>query len=64
MLDRVSECVMDDSPLKPPADLRKYEHDFYASGAFAHLPARVRGLRIKVHEHPLSFLAVAIPSGY
>lgn len=52
-LDRASECVMDDSPLKPPADLRKYEHDFYASGAFDHLPARVRGLRITVHEHPL-----------
>lgn len=53
LLDRASEAVMYDSPIKPPADLRNYEHDFFASGAFDHLSPRVRGLRITVNEPPL-----------
>ncbi|KAL2291459.1 hypothetical protein FJTKL_12855 [Diaporthe vaccinii] len=53
LLDRASEAVMDDTQIKPPADLRKYAHEFYASGAFGHLTARVRSMRITVNEHPL-----------
>lgn len=52
-LDRASEAMMDDSPIKPPAELENYAHDFYDSGAFDHLSPRVRGLRITVDEHPL-----------
>ncbi|KAK7727193.1 hypothetical protein SLS63_007244 [Diaporthe eres] len=53
LLDRASEAVMDDTHIKPPADLQKYAHEFYASGAFGHLTARVRSMRITVNEHPL-----------
>lgn len=39
-----------------PADLQKYQDEFYASGAFRHMPAGVRGLRASANEHPLHLL--------
>lgn len=53
LLDRASEAVMNDTPLKPPTDLQKYGGEFYATGALDHLTARVRSMRITVAEHPL-----------
>lgn len=53
LLDRASEALMDDGPIKPPADLTRYEREFYASGALAHLTARMRGMRATVNEHAL-----------
>lgn len=53
LLDRASDAVMGDGKVKPPADLHRYHHEFYASDAFRHLPAAVRGLRITVGERPL-----------
>lgn len=52
-LDRASEAIMDDSEIKPPADLANYANYFWDSGALDHLSPRVRGLRITVGEHPL-----------
>lgn len=53
LLERASDAVMGDGPIKPPPDLRRYRPDFRPSGALDHLPARVRGLRLTVNEHPL-----------
>lgn len=44
---------MGDGPIKPPPDLRRYRPDSRPSEALGHLPARVRGLRLTVNEHPL-----------
>lgn len=52
-LDRASDAVMGDGVVKPPADLQKYRREFYATDAFRHLPAALRGLRITVGERPL-----------